>query len=312
MPLVRKARKPAKELGEAEQIREDHETRFARTFNSALGKLLTPDMLASIKAGLESGASTNAILGKLDFFDPKKPKTFTRWGAFAETIGEDYESVINDAIEAENRKRGWKAETLKADELDPLELIPVNAGAAEFVRRRSLTRAVDMSEKEKKRIRALLARRLGDGAHVRAQDMLDDIQDMVGLTEFQSARLGRKLVAARQAGMSTRMVASLRRFESAKIRLQRARAIARTETNDALSRGLTESWRQAEQNGWMPKGTKKRWVAMPEEPSSSEVCQELDGQEVGINEEFSSSEGNFAGPPAHPNCRSTMTLEFPE
>ncbi len=314
MPLIRKARK-SQAIREADAIREGHERTFARTFNAALGRLLTPGMLGTIREGLDQGKSTNQIMSRLGFFDEKKPKTFTRWGRFAETIGGDYRDVINDTIDAENKKRGWDVEPVPIQKAEDFPPIPVNAGAGEFIRRRSLTRAVDLSAKEEKRIRSILQRRIGSGAHSTSQELLDEITDNVGLTQFQNERLSRKLARSRELGMSRADVAKLRVEEAARIRAQRAAAIARTETNDALARGLNESWMQASQNGWAPKGTKKKWVAMPEEENSSEECQALNGDVVDLDEDFSTDAGEGftgSGPPAHPNCRSTMILVFPD
>ena len=284
-----------------------HEQKFTRAFNALLRELVTPEMLRTIERAIRANDSVDAAIAQIPYFDPDDPKTFAIWEGFALKIERVYTEVIDDAIQNENRKRGWKIPTLKAEE----PVLPVNAGAAHFVKVKSLTRVVDMSAKEAARVRSILVAGLEAGAHVTG--MVDEIAATVGLTEIQTARLARKVQEARDLGMSASQAKQFRVAEATKIRMQRARAISRTETNDALARGLQDSWRQASDAGLMQPGAKKQWAAMPyDEKRSSDVCQELDGQEVGINEMFTSSEGSFEGPPAHPNCRSTLLLIFPE
>ena len=124
----------------------------------------------------------------------------------------------------------------------------------------------------------------------------------------------RRVAAAAAVGAKGDQLRKIRQDLAAGLRRQRARTIARTEANDAISRGLTESWKRAADAGLSPPGTKKRWVAMAGDDRISEICEDLDGQEVGLNENFSSGAGEGftgEGPPAHPNCRSTMVLVFP-
>ena len=244
MPLVRKARRPsqASELRNAQALVESHERKFIVAFTGLLESLLTPEALSAIERAAGKHKNADRILAAVPFFDPDDPRTFPTWEKFARQTEWTYRAVINDTIQNESKKRGWKLRTLKADgdvKL-PEEVFDL---AIEFIRVRSLTRVIDMSNKEKSRIRSILARGLEDG--LRPSEMADKIRDLVGLTEFQSDRLDAKIESARIEGMSASQAKKLRRSEAAKIRLQRARAIARTEANDAMSRGLTESWRQA-------------------------------------------------------------------
>jgi len=321
LPLITKARgkpqwqrglePPSRALRDSLAITAAHEAKFAEAYADLLRKLLTPEMRRTISAAVRSGSSVKSIMRKIPFFDPKRPETFATWEQFAIDMEHVYTEVINATIENENEKRGWspkKVETLKADE----PTIPVNVGAAEFVRRRSLTRVVDMSEKEAERVQAILEDGLKAGATPGA--MVAEIEASVGLTAKQHAQLGRRLDRARELGMNEANVKRMRDVETSKIRRTRAKAIARTETNDAMARGLTDSWVQAAEAGLIPKGVKREWAAMGDE-STSDICEDLDGQQVGLDENFSTTVGegfNGPGPPAHPNCRSTLILVFPE
>ena len=72
----------------------------------------------------------------------------------------------------------------------------------------------------------------------------------------------------------------------------RAETIARTETAFADVAGNLEAYKASGQVDG------KRWLAAPD---CCDDCQELDGEVVGLDEEFPNDGGD--GPPAHPNCR---------
>lgn len=82
----------------------------------------------------------------------------------------------------------------------------------------------------------------------------------------------------------------------------RATAIARTEVNRAEGNGRLHAFK-----GSGLKGYKKKWVTHHDERTTP-ICKRLDGQVVGIEENFKDAKSGFEGPtnPAHVNCRSTV------
>lgn len=72
---------------------------------------------------------------------------------------------------------------------------------------------------------------------------------------------------------------------------QRAETVARTETARADVQGSLEGYRAAGVE-------KKRWLTAP---GCCDECQDLDGEEVGIDDQFPNDGGD--GAPLHPNCR---------
>ena len=86
----------------------------------------------------------------------------------------------------------------------------------------------------------------------------------------------------------------------------RADMIARTETNRVINEGKILGYKESGLEG------NKVWMTAPYEPTrSSEICQNLKGQEVGLDEEFidPDTRKSFFSPPAHPNCRSTIAFK---
>lgn len=81
----------------------------------------------------------------------------------------------------------------------------------------------------------------------------------------------------------------------------RAEMIARTEVMTAANEGLAQSWDQAIKSGLLTGKENKVWIATA---GCCDGCDELDGEEVPLNDDFSIGDD----PPAHPSCRCTMGL----
>lgn len=316
MPLIAK-RKPAWQRGsrpptkahrEHFAILAGHEQKFSRAFHAILRELLTPDVRRTIERAVREHDTVETVMQAIPFFNLDNPEAVELWRGFARRMERAYESVIDDVVSNEQRKRGWEFNIRKSEDVP----IPVSPAIGTFVRLKALERAVDLGKKEDAKIRSILTRGLETGAH--PSSMVDEIFETVGLTDKQAARVANMVTLARSQGATADVVSGLRQNAAERIRMQRARAIARTESNEALATGIQATWRQAAEQGVMPQDSKKQWTAMRDE-RMSELCEDLDNQTVGLNETFSSDvEPGFdgPGPPAHVNCRCTLTLVFPE
>ena len=78
----------------------------------------------------------------------------------------------------------------------------------------------------------------------------------------------------------------------------RAELIALTESMAAANEGNREAWDQAVEEGLLPEDAKKVWIAAED---ACDDCAELDGEEVGLDEDYPGDGGD--GPPLHPRCR---------
>jgi len=96
---------------------------------------------------------------------------------------------------------------------------------------------------------------------------------------------------------------------------ERAMLIARTETIKAVNAGQQEVWNQANEQGLIPKGTKKEWIVTPDDLVCP-ICNDprVNGQQVPYNEDFTiwTPLGviRIPFPPAHPRCRCATKLLF--
>ena len=83
----------------------------------------------------------------------------------------------------------------------------------------------------------------------------------------------------------------------------RAEAIARTETTRAENQGKLQAFKESGVK------MKKKWVSA-NDARTSEQCKRMDGQIVGMDENFSDPKTGYEGtcPPGHVNCRSTVVF----
>lgn len=126
------------------------------------------------------------------------------------------------------------------------------------------------------------------------------IRDGIGLTPRDAgAVLNRRLELLAQ-GLTQEQVDKKVLAYSEKLIQRRALTIARTETMRASNEGQAELWRQAEEKGLLTGTEMKVWITADPCP----ICEELEGETVGLNDDFSIG----SDPPAHPNCRCTIGL----
>ncbi len=83
----------------------------------------------------------------------------------------------------------------------------------------------------------------------------------------------------------------------------RAEAIARTETNRAEGQGKLQAFKASGDD------FDKRWISTID-ARTSQICRRLNGQTVGMNENFKDAQTGWEGPihPAHVNCRSAVVF----
>ena len=316
-----KVRKPAWQLGTDADTKEKrdifalqakHEKAFADSFLMVIRELVDSKMKRIIRAALKKPTKA-AALRAIPFFRAGSEETFGIWMDHSKKLALAYSDVIEDIASRERKKHGWKSkvETFKADVKVNVPTIPINPTSVDWIRNRSLERVVGLSNDEQGRVRAILAENFEEGG--RLEDIVDEIASTVGLTDTQWARLNDKLAIAEEAGASDSFLTSLHDREVKRIQLQRAKAIARTEITEAHTQGLLDTWRTAEEENELEEGAEKEWVSF-EDSRTSQVCMDLDGQTVPINEQFTWTKTGqtFDGPPSHPNCRSTLVLNFPD
>lgn len=140
------------------------------------------------------------------------------------------------------------------------------------------------------------------------RDMALQIKDTIGLYPRLAQAHANYTAKLVQQGVSPERVDQLSGKYYDKLLTYRAKTIARTETQFMLNRGQLEVWKQADRDGLIPKTAVKVWVV---DGDPCPECQEMDGEEVGVNEPWITEEGPVDIPSEiHPNCNCIMTLDF--
>lgn len=86
----------------------------------------------------------------------------------------------------------------------------------------------------------------------------------------------------------------------------RAENISRTELSFGYNHGQLEAIGQARDGGWLQGEVRKKWNTTGQSGRVCEECEELDGEEVGVDEDFSAG---VAAPPLHPSCGCGLSYE---
>lgn len=94
---------------------------------------------------------------------------------------------------------------------------------------------------------------------------------------------------------------------------RRAKNIARTETLRAANHGQREGWKQAVEQGVLPKTARRMWIVTPDDRlrDTHAAVPGMNEGGVGLDQAFQTPLGPSMGPPLETNCRCGQGLIFP-
>lgn len=130
------------------------------------------------------------------------------------------------------------------------------------------------------------------------------IRPMVGLTKPQTVANMKYYETLRGNGVTPKRARESSIYYSARQHRSRAYTIARTELATAYNTGAHEGTKQAQAAGLIGEVVKV-WSTADDE-RVCRICGELDGKEVGMDEEFEGASRTWSTrlhPPLHPSCR---------
>lgn len=184
-------------------------------------------------------------------------------------------------------------------------------------------------------IRDVISNAFGEGGHPFVQAR--KIKTFIGLTDRQSkavlnyrnslsnaSTLGQSLTRALRDGRFDGTVNTAIRNHSGLPQSQidkmtqryteryiqyRAQTIARTESIRASAKGQHALWDQARKSGLLDDGVRRMWIVSGD-PATCDDCLDLDGMEVGLDEEF--APGVMDPGDVHSDCRCGQALVFPK
>lgn len=141
------------------------------------------------------------------------------------------------------------------------------------------------------------------------EQIANEIQHVVGLTERQVTALNRRRAELLESGMKPKDVGFVIKRQREKMERDRALRIARTEVNAATNQGIIEaaSAKAITEN----KIAYKRIEAYPD---CCDVCRRIEESQpergIPLTGGFDYSERFSGDPPFHPNCRCVIVIEF--
>lgn len=160
-----------------------------------------------------------------------------------------------------------------------------------------------ISEDVRVNVRTVLARSMQGEYDVRATARL--LQDVVGLTPRQANAVEnfyRDLTLKEE--VSWDKAGKMADDYANRLLRQRATTIARTETIRSSNFGVSQGFIQAQGQGLLPPEIERTWIVTADGDVCPE-CEALDGEQVGLDESFSSGDD---APPAHPSCRCAVGI----
>ena len=150
-------------------------------------------------------------------------------------------------------------------------------------------------------VKSLVLRGVDSGRH--PARMAKDIKSIVGLDERSAIAVDRRREYLHDQDLPLGRADELADKYADKLLTRRAENIARTESMVSIKQGRSELWQQLVEDGAMPETQKRAWDASSDS-ACCKICQDMDGQEVGIGEPWTLPDGEETMiASAHPSCR---------
>jgi hypothetical protein len=156
---------------------------------------------------------------------------------------------------------------------------------------------VDLSEAAYGSIHALLQHQIAVMGVTSPYVLAQRLKPLVGLTKREALAVARFELSLAEEGVSTSAAAAQTQKYAEFLHKNRAARIARTELSNSYNFGQFDSLKQAGMAGELPGEVEKTWMAGGTDPC--DLCEELDGETVPIDQAFSSGHDH---PTAHPQC----------
>lgn len=182
---------------------------------------------------------------------------------------------------------------MRFDLVNPYAVTWTEAHAAELV--------TGVTAETREAIRRLVERAFREGRDVR--ETARAIRDIVGLTGRQATAVDNFYERLIAEGVPVdRAAARAGKYAEAQLRW-RASNLSRTEVIDASAEGQQTLWREARTQGLLdPARTRRIWLVSRDGRLDLEICEPMDGQEVGLEEPFTTGDGRrIMRPTAHPS-----------
>ncbi len=306
---------PEPALRRAHRVAVLHEPGFARAFMRLSRSIYDPSTLRRLRGAVDAmkrgELTVEQVVATVDWFNPADPLATKQWELLGASLEISYTKVVEDAGNHEARAQGWplRVEVQKRDTARAQRdvRVPINPFSIAYVREQSVKKVREISDQQRGLLREILVESFEEGQSSAA--IVKDIEATVGLLsrERQWVANRRQLLIDEGANAAAADKRSAR--YAAQLLTKRGKRIARTETIDAYSQGLADSWQLAREEGFITANTMKQWVELTDSDRTCEICRGLARQAVPVDQPFMSDVlGAVDRPPAHPHCRCTSIL----
>ena len=187
----------------------------------------------------------------------------------------------------------------------------VNPRAVEWVQAHGAELVTEVGNSTRSGIRTLIEAGFKEGMPPRT--IARELREVIGLHSRQVAAVSNfKLRLAAQGVDGDALDRRVAKYAQAQLRL-RATTIARTEVLRASNEGQQGLWETAASEGLLNKAdTRRVWITTNDDRLDVELCEPMDGEEVGLDEPWTLPDGRRVMVPteSHPQCRCTAGLVF--
>lgn len=259
------------------------------------------------KASRDMGLAIANILSK-------NPGAFVAGGSGPEELWRElYQKPIEDAWRAYASQIMSAAGAMEFERLfGDAAFNLTNRHALRFLEGRGAELVRNITAETRAGVRAIVRDMIRGGAGTKnVGSAVSKLGDLVGLSERDTRAVISRVAAMRTQGVSESVIAREQQKMVDRYLERRGHLIARTEGMRAEAEGVMSAWKQATDDGLLPKGATRKWIA--EGPNVCVVCLDLEKlAPVGLDQPFFTKEhGAIWAPPAHPACRCVLGLVPP-
>lgn len=306
-PPWQDSRPDSRAQSEMYAIADKNAGKFSRAFAALSRSLFSdPKELAAAENAIRAGNVEEAI-NAFKFANENDPDAMKDWDKFTAKLEEAYAVIMQESGDDALQGAGIDQRFNMLPE--GVESLPPNPFSTRWIKSHSAQLVRLISDESKATIRQVILDGYTEGARVETIMSRLELSGSFGLLPREQKavqRLGDKMT---EAGASEEKISRAVKRKAQQMLKLRAERIARTETVAAQSQGRGDAWRQARDEGFIPEGVTREWVAAGRSVRTCKMCIELNGKTSDFNEPFQSSYvGAVMEPPLHPQCRCVLVL----
>jgi hypothetical protein len=274
-----------------------------------IARRMQPEMREAFLFAVEKAKksmSVEAIAAALETRNSGAVLDLVPLAQFEKEFGEKGEKVLKQTLELAG---DYAAKLLAKDLGLPVSFDLTNVRAVQWIRRHGAAMVTNVTAQTRAAIVQAIERAIIEGRPP-AEAAQDLIKLQMGLNQQQEKALAAfqaKLADEGASNIAERVAKYARALER-----KRSLMIARTETLNASNGGQQTLWLEAKDAGYLdPNNVNRQWLVTDDDRLDVNICEPMDGQEVGLEESFRTGDGrSVMHPTAHPDCRCSMRLRF--